>query len=292
VVSPPFSLSRSRREVLFALLLLAPCLAAVLGLIGYPYLYLGYISLFDAQGQFTPSAFWDTVTDPYFSNGLKISAIFTVVSVMGTTLLGLALAFLVDVVGKGERLWRTLFIVPFMIPTVVATMAWKILFQPAFGLAPYLLGLAGFPSIDFLGSGRIALWSTLLVNLWIAFPFPFIVFAAAIKALPREPFESARIDGASTWQTFRYLTFPFIRPIVLLVVIFRTVWSFQEFEEIYILTRGGPGTSTLNLYVLAFLEAFLWAKLNIASVIILIMAIIVGIASGIYIIVLRRSTLR
>jgi ABC-type sugar transport system permease subunit len=259
---------------------------------GYPYIYLVYISLSNGQGQFAASTYWDTVTDPYFFGALQISVIFTAVSVVGTTLLGLGLAFLLEVGWKGERLWRTLFFVPYVTPTVVSTMAWKILYQPSFGLADYLLSVVGIAPVDFLGTSPAALWSCLFVNLWIAFPFPLLVFAAALKSLPKEPFESARIDGASTWQTFKYLTLPLLKPILLLVVIFRTVWSFQEFEEIYILTMGGPGTSTLNLYILAFFQSFMWLKLNIGSAIIVIMAVIVGIASGVYIVALRRSALR
>jgi multiple sugar transport system permease protein len=232
------------------------------------------------------------VTDVYFFNALQISVFFTIVSVIVPTLLGLGLAFLLDVGWKGERFWRTIFLVPYMIPTIVSTMAWKILYNPIYGLIDYFIGVLGVPPPDFLGSGHTAIWSVLLVNLWITFPFPLLVFAAALKSFPKEPFEAARIDGASTWQTFRHLTLPFLRPILLLVIIFRTVWSFQEFQEIFVLTGGGPGTSTLNLYILAFFQAFEWYKLGNASVIIVIMAVIVGITSGVYIVALRRTSLR
>jgi len=244
------------------------------------------------EGQFAPAIYLDTVTDPYFFRAFLVSLIFTAVSVAGTTLLGLGMAFLLDVGWKGEKLFRTIFLIPLMTPTVVSAVGWKILFHPTFGLVDYLLSLVGIPAVDFLGSSQTALWSVLLVNIWINFPFPLLVFSAALKAFPIEPFESARIDGASTWEVFRYLSFPLLRPILLLVIIFRTVWSFQEFEEIYILTGGGPGTSSLNLYVLAFFKSFLWYRMSVGSAIIVIMFIIVAIASGIYIIILRRSALR
>jgi len=289
VISPFFSVSK--RQKLFVFLLLAPCIAALLGLIGYPYLQLLYMSTFE-EGQFAPAIYLDTVTDPYFFRAFLVSLIFTAVSVAGTTLLGLGMAFLLDVGWKGEKLFRTIFLIPLMTPTVVSAVGWKILFHPTFGLVDYLLSLVGIPAVDFLGSSQTALWSVLLVNIWINFPFPLLVFSAALKAFPIEPFESARIDGASTWEVFRYLSFPLLRPILLLVIIFRTVWSFQEFEEIYILTGGGPGTSSLNLYVLAFFKSFLWYRMSVGSAIIVIMFIIVAIASGIYIIILRRSALR
>jgi len=289
VFSPFFSMLK--REKLFAFLLLAPCIAALLGLIGYPYLHLLYMSTFE-EGQFTPSIFQDTVTDPYFFRALQVSLIFTATSVTGTTLLGLGIALLLDVGWKGEKLFRTIFLIPLMTPTVVSAVGWKILFHPTFGLINYLLSLVGIPAVNFLGSSQTALWSVLLVNIWIMFPFPLLIFSAALSALPKEPFESARIDGASAWKIFRYITFPLLKPVLLLAIIFRTVWSFQAFEEIYILTGGGPGTSSLNLYVLAFFYSFLWYKMSIGSAIIVVMFIVVAIVSGVYIVLLRRSALK
>jgi multiple sugar transport system permease protein len=281
----------STRQKLFAFVLLAPCIGVLLLLVGYPYSQLVYMSTSEG-GQFTPSIFQGALTDPYFLGAVKISIIFTAVSVAGTTLLGLGMAFLLDVGWRGERLLRTIFLIPLMAPTVVSAVAWKILLSPAFGLINYWLSLLGIPPVAFFGDPNTALWSVLLVNIWINFPFALLVFAAALKAFPTEPFEAARLDGASPLRVFRHITIPFLRPILLLVVIFRTVWSFQEFEEIYILTGGGPGTSTLNLYVLSFFYSFVWFHMDTGAAIILCMFLIVAVVSGIYILFLRRAALR
>jgi multiple sugar transport system permease protein len=282
---------RSQRERVFALSLLAPCLVTIAALMVYPYLTLLYMSLYKA-GQFTLSTYQDMLADPSFLSALKVSLIFTIVSVAGTTLIGFGLALLFEEQRRGKGLFRTILLIPLMIPAVVSASAWTILYHPTFGLANYLLSLLGIAPINFLGSAGTALWSVLLVNIWINFPFPFLVFSAALAALPKDPFESARIDGASSWQTLRYITLPALTPIMLLVIIFRTVWSFQAFDELFVMTGGGPGTSTMNLYVLAFRTFFFYYKIGAASAILVFMLIVAALISGAYIIILRRSLLR
>lgn len=183
-------------------------------------------------------------SDPLFTAGLRNTTIFAIGAVAGQMVLGFVLALLVSRVGRGRVLYRALFILPILIPGIVIGAIWKLMLNFDFGLANQALALVGIPPQDWLGASETALLSVILVDIWHWTPFCFLLFLAGLESLPQDVYEAAEIDGASTWQELRYVTLPLMIPTILVTVAFRVVLAFKVFDEVYLLTGGGPGTAT------------------------------------------------
>ena len=194
----------------------------------------------------------DEVVAPAVRNTL----VFVVVAVTVEMVLGLALALLVAGVTRGKGLIRTVMILPILVPPVAIGSMWKLLFNYDFGVLNQALVALGLPPANWLGSTTLALWSVILVDVWHWVPFVFLILFAAVEALPVDVLEAARVDGAARWQLLRRVTLPLLRPAIVVALLFRTILAFKVFDEVYLLTSGGPGTSTelvtLHLYKVFF----------------------------------------
>jgi len=166
-------------------------------------------------------------------------------------ILGLGAAILLSREFRGKGISRVLVLYPVMISPVVAGMVFRIIFNPALGPANQILGpILGY-SVSWLGQPIPALIAITLTDIWQQTPFVTLVLMAGLEALPKDPFEAAEIDGASIWQTFRYVTLPLLTQAILFVFLLRTIFAFNTFDMIYMLTRGGPGefTKTVSLAI-------------------------------------------
>ena len=182
--------------------------------------------------------------DPLLRAGALNTLIFAVLSVAAEMALGLMLALLVSRARRGRVVYRTIFLLPVLIPGIVIGAIWKLMYNPDFGIINQLLALIGLNGHDWLGDGRLALLSVVVVDIWHWTPFVFLLLLAAIESLPDDVHEAATIDGASRWQEFRFVTFPMLLPAFLITLVFRLIVSFKVFDEVYLLTGGGPGTAT------------------------------------------------
>lgn len=182
--------------------------------------------------------------DPLFRAGLINTLVFAVAAVSGQMVLGLLLALLCSKVTRGRVLYRAIFILPILIPGIVIGAIWKLMLNFDFGLVNQAIGLIGIPPHDWLGASETALLSVILVDIWHWTPFCFLLFLAGIEALPQDVFEASRIDGATPWQEFRYVMLPLLIPTLIVTFAFRLVLAFKVFDEVFLLTSGGPGTST------------------------------------------------
>jgi len=182
--------------------------------------------------------------DPLFGAGLSNTLVFALFAVAGQMVLGLALAVLCSKVGRGRVVYRAIFILPILIPGIVIGAIWKLMLNYDFGLINQGLGLLGIGPHDWLGSAETALLSVIVVDIWHWTPFCFLLFLAGLESLPQDVFEASRMDGASAWQELRYVTLPLMLPTILVTFAFRLVLAFKVFDEVYLLTSGGPGTST------------------------------------------------
>ena len=182
--------------------------------------------------------------DPLLRAGAINTVLFALGSVAIEMALGLMLALFVSRIGKARVLYRTIFLLPVLIPGIVIGAIWKLMYNPDFGVINQLLGAVGITGIDWLGDGRIALLSVIAVDVWHWTPFVFLLLLAAIESLPEDVHEAAIIDGASGWQEFRFVTFPMLLPALAVTMAFRLIVSFKVFDEVYLLTGGGPGTAT------------------------------------------------
>jgi multiple sugar transport system permease protein len=200
-------------------------------------------------------------TDDRFLKSLELTCIFTFSAVVLELLLGLGVALLLNIALPGLRIFRALIIVPMMMTPIVGALAWKLLLDPSYGVVNRLLGL----DIVWLGQPVPAFIAVLMVNIWQNIPFVAIILMSALKTFPTEPYEAARIDGATRMQIFQHLTLPMLRPFLLVVTLLRTIFEFRAFENAYILTGGGPADSTLLLSVYTYDTSFLSFDLSLGS---------------------------
>jgi len=171
-------------------------------------------------------------------------------------LLGLGLALLLSHGVRGRAIFTSLLIIPIIMPPVAVSIMWFFMYDYNFGILDYLLNQVGFPSVRWLSDPNIALYAMMVVDVWQATPFAFLLLYAAVLSLPRDPYEAAAIDGASRWHIFKTVTLPLLLPVLGIVVLLRLIDAARIFDKIFVMTRGGPGssayTTTLNIYVEAF----------------------------------------
>src|SRR5215831_643797 len=190
--------------------------------------------------------------DPEFTRAVVVTTVFTVGAVLVEFLAGLALALLFAQPFRFLRPLRVLLLLPlFVVPVVGATM-WRVIFHPELGVLNYYMGTLGLSPLPWLSNPQLALVSITLVDAWRTIPFMFLVMYAGIEVLPSELFEAAAVDGASAWQSFRHITAPLLTYIMLLAVLIRGMDAFREFDIIFVLTGGGPGTATQTIQMLNY----------------------------------------
>ena len=206
---------------------------------------------------FTPMRNLDLLRgDEVIPAAVRNTLVFVVAAVAIEMVLGLALALLVAGVSRGKGLIRTVMILPILVPPVAIGSMWKLLYNYDFGIFNQALVALGLPPANWLGSTTLALWSVVIVDVWHWVPFVFLILFAAVEALPVDVLEAARVDGATRGQVLRRVTLPLLKPAIVVALLFRTILAFKVFDEVYLLTSGGPGTSTelitLHLYKVFF----------------------------------------
>ena len=182
--------------------------------------------------------------DQLIRAGIANTIVFAIGAVSCEMLLGFLLALFTSRVVAGRVAYRTIFLLPILIPGIVIGAIWKLMYNPDFGIINQLFGLAGLAGFDWLGSGRLAFMSVIVVDIWHWTPFVFLLLLAAFESLPQDVFEAARVDGASAWQELRHVMLPMLGPAIAVTLLFRLIVSFKVFDEVYLLTGGGPGTAT------------------------------------------------
>jgi multiple sugar transport system permease protein len=216
-------------------------------------------------------------SDSRFMESLKVTSIFTIVSVALEFLLGLLSAIAVERIGRGRRSARTLLLIPWTLPTAIIAVLWMWIFNDQFGFINALLLRVGAieTPIAWLGRPHTALAAVIMADVWKAFPFVFVVLLAGLQSIPKEMYEAIDVDGGTAWHKFRYVTLPYLQPFIFLAVIFRIVQAFAIFDLVYVLTGGGPGgaTETVSVYgyytFMRYLDFGYGASLVVAIVIVL-----------------------
>jgi multiple sugar transport system permease protein len=186
--------------------------------------------------------------DARFWNALGNTAYFVGVSVTLELLLGLGFALLLNQRFRGRGVARALVLVPWAVPNVVAARFWEWIFNADFGVLNYLLGAR----INWLGDPFWALHAAILADVWKTTPFVVLLCLSGLQVIPDELYQAARIDGASAWQLFRHITLPLLRPVLLLVLLFRTMDAARVFDLIFVLTGGGPANETETLVIYSY----------------------------------------
>jgi multiple sugar transport system permease protein len=253
----------------FARLAVLPTSAMMLLIFGIPLAFSFYLSfegwspeqaLFG--GNFAGSAnYEDLLTDPQFLASLSVTCIYTAITVSTELGLGMGIALLLNVDLPLIGLFRTILVVPMMITPIVAALCWKLLLDPDHGVVNYWIGT----HIVWLGRPDTALISVMVVNLWQNAPYVAVLLLAGLRSLPSEPVEAASIDGASRWQVFWHVTLPLLRPYILVALLLRTIFEFRAFDNIYVMTSGGPANATMSLSMFTYLASFVKFDLSLGA---------------------------
>jgi multiple sugar transport system permease protein len=244
-----------------------PTVLVLLALSIYPLIYAIKVSLTSADGTLSFANFQRLAGDRVFATAAIQTIVLTLAALTIEFALGLALALLIDSLARAKSFFRAGLLVPMLLPPVVAAVAWRLIFNPQFGVLNGTLRELGLNTASFLWTGgdRSALASVILVDVWEWTPFLFLLLSAGLQAIPMEPIEAARIDGASAWQTFRDVTLPLLRPVILLALLLRAMDLVRIFDQIFILTQGGPGTATETVSLYIYRTAFRFSNFGYAA---------------------------
>jgi multiple sugar transport system permease protein len=253
----------------FGLVAIAPTVLAMLIVFGLPLLFSLFLSFrgwtIDQSllgGSFVGlDNYTDLLTDPEFIASLVRTLVYTAVVVAIELGLGLGLALLLNAELPGIALFRTLLIVPMMMTPIVAALCWKLLLDPHNGIVNYLLG---WP-ILWLGQPALAMVSVSVVNIWQHVPYVAVLLLAGLRSLPHEPAEAASIDGASRLQIFRHVTLPLLQNHILVALLLRTIFEFRSFENVYVMTSGGPANATQLLSIFTYVASFVRFDLSLGA---------------------------
>lgn len=254
----------------FRFRMLLPLLALFVATVGYPLLYSFYISLTDYKitnrfdVRFTGLQQYDTaVHDPNYWAALKVTFTFVVLAVLLELVLGMCIALALQRQKWMRDFTRSFLLSPMFITPIAVGLMFRFLLNQQLGVIPTVLGKLGI-SYDFFGSGN-ALWSIVLIDVWQWTPFMVLLLLAGLEGLPRQPFEAARIDGASPFYTFRRVTLPLLSSVLVVAILIRGLDALKVFEYVYAITRGGPGTQTQTIQYFVYNTGITFFRLGSAS---------------------------
>jgi multiple sugar transport system permease protein len=263
--------------------LLAPALVLLAGMV-YPF-GLGLYYSFTSYWLQYPNRFrfvWldnyvGLMEEPLFVRALEFTLGFTLVAVVVQVGLGLAVALFLHARIPGRAVLRALMLLPLMVPPVITALMWKIMMASTnAGILNYMLSFLGVDPINWFGSTQGAIVSVLIIDTWGNLPFVALILLGGLQALPTEPYEAARVDGAGPIAMLRYVTLPLLSPFIVLVLLFRTMDSLRIFDVIYATTLGGPNDATTNLQILAYQYSFQWYQMGkgMAQAIVLLLLVV------------------
>jgi multiple sugar transport system permease protein len=201
----------------------------------------------------------DLLNDPDIWHGMQVTARFVISTVAIETVLGFALAYLVDRKFRGHGFWTTVILIPMMLSPAVVGNFWTFLYQPQIGLFNYVIAfLTGIDpsSFQMIGDVRLAPWSIVIVDVWMWTPYVMLICLAGLRAIPNYIYEAAEVDRASKWRQFWSITLPMALPFIMLAVLFRGIENFKMFDMVNLLTNGGPGSTTELASITLKREAF------------------------------------
>ena len=246
--------ARARSERRATLILLGPALGFLALLSVWPFAYLIYASFTSYQLAVPVPVEWvglenfrRVLVNPRFWQSLSVTAAFALVSVPLQIALGLGLAMLINRLSRGREIYASLFLFPMMLAPIVVGFSWNLFLNPIYGPLNAALRGIGLSPPAWTSSPEWALPVVLLADMWQWTPFVMIILLAGLRSVPSRVFEAARVDGSNRWQTFRYILLPMMAPYMMVAFVLRFIDSFKVFDVLYILTKGGPGTSTQNL---------------------------------------------
>jgi len=281
-----------RRKSSIAFLLTLPLITIIAALVLYPAFYSIHLATLNKSMErfigfgnfeflFKRDTFWMVV---------RQSVVFAVSAVFFKALIGFCVAhFVHNIPAKGQRKWRGMLLVPWVIPPAMSTLAWLWLFDPSYSAFNWTLEHIGLARVSWLGDPNWARFAVILVNVWVGAPFFMIMYLAALKSVPEQLYEAAAIDGANWWQKLWYITLPMMRNVIAITALFSLIVTFANFDIVRVLTSGGPVDTTHLFGTWAFKVGIEGSDLPLGACVSLFMFPILAIAA---IFILRDVTRR
>ncbi len=242
-----------------------------------------FIGLANYQRILTDDKFWESVL---------VTAQFAIGATLVETILGVGVALLLVRSTRISSVLERFLILPLMVAPIIATIMWRLMMQPSVGILNYILRPFGLGNMAWTDTPTMAMFSVILIDVWIYTPFVALLVLAGLRSLPSAPYEAAAVEGARFWFTFRSLTLPMLWPYILVAVIFRFMDSIKVFDIIFALTGGGPGNATMALQIRAYQEAIPFSNFSIGTTYMVILWVIVYLATRGLISVLGRAQAR
>jgi multiple sugar transport system permease protein len=247
------------RESVFSWVMLAPGVLFLLAFVAYPFFYGIFLSMQDRRvasaGTFVGLANFATqAQDAVFWQVTRNTFVYTILATLLKMVGGLAMALVINQQFRGRNLARAFLLLPFIVPTVLSTVAWMWILDPTFSVINWTLLHSGLVRQNFswLGNASLAMVSIIMVNTWRGLPFYGITLLAGLQTISPDLYEAAAIDGASVTQRFWYITLPVLKPVLIIVTMFSVIFTFSDFQLPYILTHGGPANATHLFATYAF----------------------------------------
>jgi multiple sugar transport system permease protein len=272
-----------QRKSTIAFVMALPLILLIAILVAYPAGYAVWLAMLNKsmtkfvgfgnfEFLFKRATFWDIVFQ---------SCLFAITAVIFKAIIGFVVAhFVHNIPSKGQRKWRGMLLVPWVIPPAMSTLAWLWLFDPSYSAFNWILAHFGIDRIPWTGEAEWARFSVILVNVWIGSPFFMIMYLAALKSVPEQLYEAASIDGATWWQRIWYVTLPMMRNIIAITALFSLIVTFANFDIVRVLTAGGPLTSTHVFATWAFRVGIESGDIPLGATVSLFMVPILAVAAA------------
>jgi len=247
-----------------------PAVLTMILIVGAPVLYIAWLGFYDwTLTSARPSTFVGLdnyvnllTRDTRFRNSVWVTVVFTVISVAIQMALGLGVALLLNRNFRGKEAARAAIMLPMIAAPAAMALVWRVMYNPQLGVLNELLREIGHPGFLWVAHPTTALASLIVVEVLRETPMTIIILLAGLQSLPSEPYEAAKIDGASRWQAFRHITLPLLRSAIMVALIFRAIFTLKVFDVIYVITGGGPSYSTENFTIFAYLQSFTYFRMG------------------------------
>jgi multiple sugar transport system permease protein len=256
----------------FGWLMTAPALSVLLLVILFPVFWALFTSLHDYTliapnfDTFTGMGnFSKAVHDPEFRHSLGLTALFVLAVVLIEFAIGFLIALMLNSVERFKPIYYGILLCPLLMNPVIVGLIWRMFLHPSLGIVNYLLSLLGIAPVNWLGSTKVALWTLIMVDIWHQVSFMIVLLLAGLSALPREPYEAARVDGASPLRSFWHITLPLMIPVIIVTLLIRMIFAVKTYDLVYIMTRGGPGVATDFISYFIYRTAFVSLNIGEAS---------------------------
>lgn len=227
--------------------------------------------------------YYELLTDPDFWQTVKVSATYTVLTVGIELLLGLGIALLLRERTRLNNVISVALLMPLMTAPAIAALMWKLMTNPSFGVFSWLVSLLGIQNFQWASDPATAMFTVVLVDVWVYTPFMIVLLLAGLRSLPQQPFEAARLDGVPAAFVFFRITLPMLTPYVLTATLFRLLDAIQQFDIIYAMTQGGPGDSLMVFQVRAYLTFFQYTNVGQSAALLMILWAITYVLSQVFI---------